>query len=137
MEGCMRDVWDAGEFAPVVDTAKCRLINAAPVCPYCGGMARPNIVMFGDWNWLDTRHIPQRKRQDQWFDSVIHGLGSVVVQALDGVFKFLIDFGPNQVPKLALDVFLDFPEVCLGTAEDDGMAGHSSASISAKKSSAD
>jgi NAD-dependent SIR2 family protein deacetylase len=79
MDSCMADVWDAGEFVPQVDTDKCRLLNAAPVCPYCGGMTRPNIVMFGDWNWLDTRNIPQRKRQEQWFDSVLHGLGSVVV----------------------------------------------------------
>ncbi len=34
----------------IVDESRCELSNAMPLCPHCGGLVRPNILMFGDWN---------------------------------------------------------------------------------------
>jgi hypothetical protein len=36
----------------------------------CGGLARPNILMFGDWQWLDQRSGAQEARFDQWLHEV-------------------------------------------------------------------
>lgn len=62
MEPCGPDIWSADAFAPQVDTDACRLLNAAPLCPHCGGMARPNILMFGDWGWNERRAVMQEAR---------------------------------------------------------------------------
>jgi hypothetical protein len=32
------------------------LISATPTCPACGGLARPNILMFGDWDFEGQRY---------------------------------------------------------------------------------
>jgi len=37
-----------------------------PACPGCGGLARPNILMFSDWGWDPERTNGQSNRLDQW-----------------------------------------------------------------------
>jgi NAD-dependent SIR2 family protein deacetylase len=52
---CNAAIWPADDFNPEIDEAHCRLCNAAPRCPACGGLARPNVLMFGDSGWLGSR----------------------------------------------------------------------------------
>lgn len=70
LEPCGKDIWEAGDFQPDVDDQNCWLRNAAPVCPRCGGLARPNVLMFDDWGWLDRRTEFQGVRQEAWLHSV-------------------------------------------------------------------
>lgn len=72
--GCMNDIWDATEFSPVVDEANCLLTSPFPTCPYCNDIARPNILMFGDWKWIDDRMRQQRARLDAWLGKAKHVL---------------------------------------------------------------
>lgn len=59
---CRHAIWDNREEIPVdLDTMRARHI---PVCPHCGGVARPNILMFGDWSWLPDRTRGQEMRFD-------------------------------------------------------------------------
>lgn len=69
-DGCMADVWPSGEFNPEVDETLCRLLNEPPRCPWCGEVARPNILMFGDYGWLDYRLHEQMARFEQWRSQV-------------------------------------------------------------------
>ena len=62
LEPCGPDIWSADGYTPQVDTDACRLLNAAPTCPHCGAMARPNILMFGDWGWNEHRAQTQETR---------------------------------------------------------------------------
>jgi NAD-dependent SIR2 family protein deacetylase len=41
-----------------------------PTCPQCGALARPNVLMFGDWNWLEARQQAQQKQQQAWLAKV-------------------------------------------------------------------
>lgn len=41
-----------------------------PRCPNCNAVARPNILMFGDWSWLDRRTATQRERFDEFLAEV-------------------------------------------------------------------
>ena len=43
LQTCCDAIWPADDFVPDVDASACRLLNAPPRCPVCGGMARPNI----------------------------------------------------------------------------------------------
>lgn len=70
LKPCCKTVWSADGFEPDVDLERCLLRNAPPRCPQCGGMARPNVMMFNDWDWLDSRSKPQAARQRQWLMSV-------------------------------------------------------------------
>mgnify|MGYP001563968338 CR=1 FL=1 len=37
-----------------------------PKCPNCGSLLRPNILMFGDWDWDDTRAAKQTQHFENW-----------------------------------------------------------------------
>ena len=75
LDGCRGKVWPATDFNPEVDEAECWLTNEPPACPHCGGIARPNILMFGDWGWLDFRERLQMQNLREWYDSA----GSIAV----------------------------------------------------------
>jgi NAD-dependent SIR2 family protein deacetylase len=67
---CSPAIWEADDFAPEVDERACRLVGAVPLCPHCGAVARPNILMFGDWTWEDGRTEDQAARQQAWLATV-------------------------------------------------------------------
>lgn len=79
MEECSSGVWRADDFQPDVDEEQCRLKNEPPHCPACGELARPNILMFGDWNWVHGRREAQRRMEEIWFDKVAASLGNVAI----------------------------------------------------------
>jgi hypothetical protein len=54
--GCRGEVCGRRKaFEPRVDEEACRLLGEPPRCPHCGDIARPNILMFGDWGWIARR----------------------------------------------------------------------------------
>lgn len=63
---CQSAIWPADGVIPEVDEDQCRLTSPLPRCPRCGALARPNILMFGDWGWLDERTRAQQRRLDGW-----------------------------------------------------------------------
>lgn len=60
------EVWSAEDFHPVVDVESCRLLSDLPSCPMCGALARPNILMFSDWNWVSDRYDGQETMLNSW-----------------------------------------------------------------------
>ena len=68
--GCSERIWPASDFQPAIDAENCRLIGELPHCPHCGQLARPNILMFGDWGWLDRRTALQHQRLRDWLGGV-------------------------------------------------------------------
>jgi hypothetical protein len=52
-DACPTEAWPAQGFDPQIDQTTGRLTNGMPLCPRCGKLARPNILMFGDWAWVD------------------------------------------------------------------------------------
>ncbi|HDR8948766.1 TPA: NAD-dependent deacetylase [Burkholderia vietnamiensis] len=99
VEACTGDAWPADHFAPVVDEVHCQLKNEMPTCPHCGGLARPNILMFGDWNWVDKYADSQEKQLATWLPRVQR---LVVVEmgagrALPTVRRFSERHGPRVV----------------------------------------
>lgn len=50
---CSDDIWENDEIVPVDhSTMRARYI---PLCHNCGTVARPNILMFGDFSWVSDR----------------------------------------------------------------------------------
>ncbi len=67
---CCAAIWPAQDFLPEVDEETCQLRNTAPRCPQCGGLARPNVLMFSDWGWIEDRTAAQASRQEGWMSAV-------------------------------------------------------------------
>lgn len=65
-EPCSAHLWAADGFEPIVDPVSCRLVSPLPTCPHCGGLARPNILMFGDYAWQEERALSQQARCEAW-----------------------------------------------------------------------
>jgi len=70
LEGCSDNIWPATGFNPVVGEENYLLESDLPLCPTCGALARPNILMFGDWGWNDQREHDQRRRITLWLASI-------------------------------------------------------------------
>jgi len=66
MEQCGQEAWAADGFHPVVDSDACILQSPLPTCPSCAGLARPNILMFGDWDFEGRRYEQLESRLNAW-----------------------------------------------------------------------
>jgi NAD-dependent SIR2 family protein deacetylase len=67
---CTNVIWEAGELELVIDEKNLRCISDLPRCKSCGGLARPNILMFGDDRWLGQRAEEQWSCYRQWAKSI-------------------------------------------------------------------
>jgi NAD-dependent SIR2 family protein deacetylase len=69
-EPCHHDIWPAGELQIEVDPETIRTQSSLPRCPNCGGVSRPNILMFNDGDWLTFRCEEQLNRYNNWLGQV-------------------------------------------------------------------
>ena len=63
---CGRHIWSAESARVEVDETSMRATSTLPTCPHCGGLARPNVLMFGDWKWVPDRTGLQQARLEEW-----------------------------------------------------------------------
>mmetsp|Transcript_39193 Transcript_39193/g.75291 ORF Transcript_39193/g.75291 Transcript_39193/m.75291 type:complete len:304 (-) Transcript_39193:221-1132(-) len=63
-----------------VDTVTMRVESKnIPRCHTCQHVARPNILMFGDWGFIPDRTLKQQKRMDDWLDAAKNDGGRIVI----------------------------------------------------------
>nr|WP_312384844.1 MULTISPECIES: Sir2 family NAD-dependent protein deacetylase [unclassified Moraxella] len=115
LDNCTRDIWSADSFVPVVDEYHCQLINDFPFCPHCGGMARPNILMFSDWHWQSQMQDEKERKLMAWLKQVnklaIIELGAgTAVPSVRNFSERLIGYPINESVNL-LRVNLREPQV--------------------------
>ncbi len=79
---CTRKLHDAAEVTVVVDEATFRAEEPLPRCPRCGGMARPNVLMFGDAGWVPDRTDAQQAALEAWLANVLQERAKLVVVEL-------------------------------------------------------
>lgn len=59
---CGQPLFSALGREPHVDEETFRALEPLPACPSCGGLARPNVLMFGDFDWDGSRSDRQQQR---------------------------------------------------------------------------
>jgi NAD-dependent SIR2 family protein deacetylase len=92
LAGCSEELFPAAG-AITVDEQRMRATGQLPACPRCGGLARPNILMFGDGDWVSSRTEAQERRLSAWRAQVA-GAGARVV---------VLEFGAGSaVPTVRL-----------------------------------
>lgn len=68
---CGHPIWSAQAFEPSVDELECTLTSDLPLCPGCGALARPNILMFNDARWRSDRSRQQQTAFEVWLERVM------------------------------------------------------------------
>ncbi|MEU4247823.1 Sir2 family NAD-dependent protein deacetylase [Amycolatopsis sp. NPDC026612] len=66
LAGCSPDIWPADGVTVSIDPETMRAVPPLPSCPRCGGLARPNILMFGDHDWVPDRSQAQLDELTAW-----------------------------------------------------------------------
>jgi NAD-dependent SIR2 family protein deacetylase len=74
---CSAEVWAAEGIDVEVDESTFRAVGALPLCPRCGAVARPNILMFGDFGFQEGRAWRQSRVYKQWRQD--HGNEGLVI----------------------------------------------------------
>lgn len=100
---CCNSIWPADTFSPEVDEEHCLSLNDVPTCPYCRGMARPNVLMFNDWDWQEQREAEQAARRERWLAGVERpvvveiGAGTAIPSARRFSQRVIHEFGGRLV----------------------------------------
>jgi NAD-dependent SIR2 family protein deacetylase len=64
------DIFPADSLAVGIDETTMRAQQPLPSCPRCGALARPNILMFYDWEWDSSEAAKQQARLSTWLQKV-------------------------------------------------------------------
>ncbi len=70
MESCGQPIWETeADGPPIVEVCETNLRAFPPLprCPLCGSLARPNLLMFSDFEWDASVKLAQERRMRQWF----------------------------------------------------------------------
>jgi NAD-dependent SIR2 family protein deacetylase len=73
------DLYPAPPGEVTLDPQTFRAAPPLPACPRCQRLARPNILMFGDGGWDQSRSVAQDRRMARWLDEVEQAGGKLVV----------------------------------------------------------
>ncbi len=76
-DNCSTLIWPT-EDEITVDERVMKAQDPLPLCPSCAGMARPNILMFGDWGWNSMRNGEQSSRFADWLQAAASGRLAVI-----------------------------------------------------------
>jgi NAD-dependent SIR2 family protein deacetylase len=81
---CSAGIWSASPSPVTVDETTMQAVPPLPTCPHCTALARPNILMFGDSEWDESRSWQQEVRFNHW-RSTLRGQRLVVVECGAGI----------------------------------------------------
>jgi len=77
--GCGTAIFGTAGVDVEVDPETMRARDPLPRCPSCGGLARPNVLMFGDWEWDGSLTESQEVRLSTWLASVRQQAGRLAI----------------------------------------------------------
>ena len=63
---CSSRIWPADDVEIEVDPETMRAVGDLPTCDSCGSLARPNILMFGDFGWVPDRSQADLDALHRW-----------------------------------------------------------------------
>ena len=79
---CCQEIWSAEHTKVMVDENEFVAQQPLPHCFHCEEIARPNILMFGDYQWIGDRTMSQAKRYQQWITQLLTNRARLVVVEL-------------------------------------------------------
>lgn len=121
---CYADIWEAGDLKIDVDETTFRAQGELPRCPHCGGLARPNVLMFGDGKWRSNRSDEQLESLDEWARGIEARALTVIEMGAGKAIPTVRQFGESLQRQGATLVRLN-------PRESDGPSGTISLSLGA------
>ena len=115
---CGAGIFPSDPYEVAIDGSTMRAVPPLPACPRCGGLARPNILMFGDGGWDSSHSDAQHRRLGRWLET------------LDGSDVVIVELGAGlAVPTIRIlsEDFVDRPGgtlIRINPREPDGPEGH-------------
>jgi len=80
-KNCNDDIWSNEKEKPDVNLTTFLAHDPLPKCKYCNKLARPNIMMFGDWGFNEKRTFQQKSKLLAWLrNNVSKGLNIAVIE---------------------------------------------------------
>ena len=77
-----RLTWENTENELEIETKTLRAVSPLPRCPECHSIARPNILMFQDGDWVSRHAREQLDRYEQWLNQLAgHSLAVLEIGA--------------------------------------------------------
>jgi NAD-dependent SIR2 family protein deacetylase len=80
VDQCRQQIWDTNNALKLnVDPKTDCAIDNLPQCPYCKKLARPNVLMFGDWGFIDNRLDQQRAHYEQFKSNIVKAKAKLLI----------------------------------------------------------
>ena len=80
---CGQVTWRDSSVELDIDLDSFKVRGELPRCPNCGGVARPNVLMFDDGAWVKRHRDSQRGHYQQWL-SAVRGRRLVIIEIGSG-----------------------------------------------------
>lgn len=137
MNDCGAPPFPSDDYEPLIDDESCRATEPLPRCPGCNALARPNVLLFGDWGWDGSRYDAQEERLISWLEAARrrNGCRLVVIElgagshvptvrafserVMAGLGATLIRVNPREAhgPRGALSLEMGAREACAAIDE--------------------
>lgn len=75
---CRDAIWSAEGTDVDIDESTFRATSQLPSCRHCDRVARPNVLMFGDFSWVGDRTQRQQRRFQDWLEEIDEARVAVV-----------------------------------------------------------
>jgi len=79
---CSDEIWEADSAKVNIDEKTFRAHEPLPRCRKCSALARPNILMFNDWDWHSARSDSQQRHFSAWLDELVKSSARLAVVEL-------------------------------------------------------
>lgn len=122
LRNCKGRTWSSYCEEPEIDEENCLLTSDIPKCPACGGVARPNILMFDDMMWDSERSTGQTMSFRTWLEHKIEkDVNTVVIELGAGTGIPRLRMLADQLPMPLVRINLRESEVSHRKADSVGL----------------
>jgi NAD-dependent SIR2 family protein deacetylase len=106
-QNCSASIWEAPDKEIIINEKEFEAMQPLPKCENCGGLARPNILMFGDWQWIADRTALQEQKKRRWFQRLFKKKANLVVIELGaGTAVPTVRYESERVAKAAAGMLI-------------------------------
>ncbi len=96
IKNCGQSIFTSDSVQIDINEAAMLARQPLPQCPACQSLARPNILMFGDWGWDSSREDKQEANYKNWL-SGLDGKKLVIVECGAGTAVPTVRFQSEQI----------------------------------------
>ncbi|QEI07904.1 hypothetical protein FXN63_20215 [Pigmentiphaga aceris] len=115
VKACTPQLWSADELTPSINPANGWLAGVVPTCPQCGSVARPNVSLAKDWDWVPNRTMRQHALLSSWLFPMKRLVVVEVGAGTLAIRRFSEQHGPRVIRIHPTDFDIS-PDVGLGFA---------------------